>query len=92
MIRNDEKLCRVSEREVVGEHLRLHVAVHADEREILRFAVDLPGDASLLRSERQSPIGMKLERCHTELLPSQVVTPSRGVLERRIRASIRGPP
>src|SRR2546425_738281 len=67
VIRNDQKLRRVCEREVVGKGLRLHVAVHTDEREILRLAVDLLCDASLLRSEGQSPVRVKLEKRHENL-------------------------
>ena len=61
MIGNDQELGRVGERDVVGEDLRFDMPVHADQREILRLAVDLPGDASLLCRERESPVGMSFE-------------------------------
>ena len=61
MIGNDQELRRVGERDVVGEHLRFDVPVHADQRQILRLAVDFPGDASLLCRKRQSPVRVELE-------------------------------
>jgi hypothetical protein len=64
VIRNDEKLCRVGEREVIGEDLSVHVAVHTDERETFGLAVDLPGDASLLVGDGQSPVRVQSEESH----------------------------
>jgi len=45
------------------------MAVHADEREILSLVVDLLGDAPLLRSGRQRPVGVKSQGCHERLRP-----------------------
>ena len=45
MIGNDQELGRIGERDVVGEDLRLHMTVHADQRQPLRLAIDLLGDA-----------------------------------------------
>jgi hypothetical protein len=64
MIGNDEEVCGICERGIVGEDLRIDVTVHADERESLRLAVDLLGDTLLLRSEGQSPVRVKSKRRH----------------------------
>ena len=64
VIRDDEKLRGVRERDVLGEDLGFHVAVHADEREGLRLAVDLPGDLSLLGGRRQRTVGVQFEKGH----------------------------
>jgi hypothetical protein len=61
MIRNDQQLRRISERRVVCEHLRFHMPVHADKRQILRRTIDFSGDTALLCRERQSSVGIELE-------------------------------
>ena len=68
VIRNDQELRRVGERDVVGEHLRFHVPVHADKRQILRLVIDLPGDAPLLCRKRESAVRFELEGRHRQLL------------------------
>jgi hypothetical protein len=35
VIGNDQELCRVGERDIVGEHLRFHMPVHADQGQVL---------------------------------------------------------
>jgi hypothetical protein len=61
VIGNDQQLRRICEWEVVREHLRFHVPVHADKRQLLRLPIDLPGNAALLCWERQSPVRVELE-------------------------------
>jgi hypothetical protein len=64
VIGNDQQLRWVGKWAVVGEHLRLHVAMHADQRQVFRFAIDVPGDAALLCRERESPVWIELEGRH----------------------------
>jgi hypothetical protein len=68
MIRNDQQLRRVGEREIIGKRLRFDVPVHADQRQILRLVIDFPGNAPLLCRKRQSPVRIELEGRHWQLL------------------------
>ena len=61
MIGNDQQLRRVGERSVVGEHLGFHVPMHADKRQVLRLAIDLPGEAPLFCWKRESTVRFELE-------------------------------
>jgi hypothetical protein len=64
VIGNDQQLRRVGERKILGEHRRFDMPVHADQRQILCFAVDFPGDAPLLCGKRESPVRIELKRRH----------------------------
>ena len=66
VIGNDQQLRRVGERGIVGEHLRFHVPVHTDQRQILGLAIDLPGNAALLCRKWQSPVRIEREGTHRE--------------------------
>src|SRR5215207_6126368 len=68
MIGNDQQLRRICEREIVREHLRFHVPVHTDKMQLLRLAIDLPGNAALLCRKRESPVRVELEGRHRQLL------------------------
>jgi hypothetical protein len=61
VIGNDQQLRRIGERGIVGEHLRFHVPMHADQRQILRLAIDLPGNAALLCQKWQSLVRIERE-------------------------------
>ena len=64
MVGNDQELRRIREGEVVGEHLRLDVSVHADQGQILGLSVDLPSKLTVLRGIRERAVGMELEGRH----------------------------
>ena len=51
VVGNDQQLGRVGERAVVGEDLRFHMPVHADQRQVFGLVVDLASDAALFGRE-----------------------------------------
>ena len=64
VVGNDQQLGGVGEGAVVGEDLRLHVPVHADQRQVFGLVVDLASDAALFRREGQRAVRVERKGRH----------------------------
>ena len=61
VIRSEQQRCRISERHIVEQHLRIDVTVRADQLELTDSLIDRARDRALVRFCRQQPIGVEFE-------------------------------